>query len=166
MDVDGIRALFLQCETTPGMRGVTAVLRIAREQLSARGQNRTPMFIVVGFPILGGVVFVISKVLHANERVNLPSTDDRGGPMNLLAISYGLFIVGGLFAYGAIQDRKRERERREQQDEICRLAAESLDRILAHPFEKRPLTREQVDTLREIQKKVPANPAVGELLAL
>lgn len=146
------------------MRGVSAVLRIAREQLNARGQHRTPMIIAVGFPIMGGVLFVLSKFLHPGEPTNVPPPPGGAGQMNLLAISYGFFFIGGLFAFGALQDRKRERERKEQQDEIARLAAESLDRILVHRFERKPLTREQVDTLRQIQKMAPATSAIGELL--
>jgi hypothetical protein len=131
---------FAQCVAEPSMRSVSAVLRIAREQIEARGDlGKQPyyaaFFGAVALAIAGGA-FLLPEELRRQA----------------------FFIAGGLslaflaFAGGAISTRRVRNMNLAQEREIRERAGAALEAILAHDFPLKPLTREQTETVQSILK--------------
>ncbi len=138
-----IEALFAACRNDPSMRSVRSVLRITREQLDARGS-------LGGFPYLAIGLSVIALVALAMVLF---------GPRELLVTARMALIGFGTTAaatiYGVLNTRHERRANLVQEAEIRRLAADSLQEILAHEFPRKPLEREHIAILQELIKREP-----------
>jgi hypothetical protein len=152
LDLEHLEERFEQCVREPSMRSASAILRITREQIMARGQLSVYPKLTYGFLLLGGILFGVSPWL---------SPDLKKSAMPAAA---GCIALAAILAYGAVTSHRERRASIVQEREIYRLATEALERLLVHPFPRKPLTREQVDTLKDLIRRSPNSTALRELL--
>ena len=143
---------FKQCIQDPGMRSVSAVLRITREQVMARGNLSHYPRIALAFLCLAGVCFLVMPVLPPDLKSAAPKA------------AVGLVAMSAILGYGSITSSRDRKAAQVQEREIYRMAVDALEQILVHPFARKTLTREQVDTLRTLLKQSPSSAPVRELL--
>jgi hypothetical protein len=146
-----IRERFDVCVADPSMRSVSAVLRITREQLEARGH-------LGAYPVIfAGAAAITAAAALAGTRLPPAIAEHSlkivfGGAAATLALGYGTWNV-----------RLERRAALAQEREIRRLAAETLVAILKHDFKRKPLLREQEQTLRDLMRREP-RPELERLL--
>jgi hypothetical protein len=133
------------------MRSVTAVLRIAREQIEARGDLGKQPHYAIFFGGLGLVAIALSFVLTEMQRPLLMG----GGGAILAALA---------FVFGHLKTAQARTLNLRQERAIRQSAKEALEHILTHPIESKPLTREQRDTLGDILKRTGESEALRRLL--
>lgn len=151
LPVREIEHLFANCTAQPSMRAATAVLRIAREQLDARGNLGAYPRLAMG----AGAALIAALVIGAL----VPQTLRQQATIAQIA-SASAFLP---LLYGSWSSRQDRRASLAQEREIRRLARLALEEILAHDFDRKPLLREQEATLREILRHEPSS-ALSELL--
>ncbi|AIE87548.1 hypothetical protein OP10G_4180 [Fimbriimonas ginsengisoli Gsoil 348] len=152
MPVEEIAERFEQCVREPSMRSASAVLRITREQIHARGQLSIYPKLALWF-LEGGVALLLaSRFLPADTQKSVMP-----GALGALALS-------AILGYGAFTGREDRKASLLAEHEIYRLATEALDKIVAEPFPRKPLTREQVDTLKDLVKRSPTSMGIREFL--
>ena len=144
---------FGRCEAQPSMRSITAVLRITREQIRSRGQQG-------GFARFAlGAIVVVAMVIIA----------DKYGPLGIqhpvLTAAIGLVAIGLLFLFGVVGSAGQRLDTQAEEEEIKRLAIHAIDRIWRHPFRRKPLQREHIDTLQDLAKMAPHNETLRDILA-
>lgn len=147
-----IRDRFELCENDPSMRSISAVLRITREQLEARGQLGI-------YPSLATIAFAICL---ASWILRFVLTGDFSELAQKFAIGSG--AVGVLLMLGVAKVWNPRRENLRQEQIIRELAAKSINTILQSQPPLKPLLREQRDTVKEIVRKVSDSGQVAELL--
>ncbi|MEZ0327765.1 MAG: hypothetical protein ACAH95_17865 [Fimbriimonas sp.] len=146
-----IEARFEQCVADPSMRSVSAVLRIAREQIEARGDlGKQPyyaaFFAAVALALLG-VSFFFPEDLRKKAWM----------------MSGGMFLAFFAFLAGAVSTRKARGMNLRQERAIREKAGWALEELLKHDFQLKPLLREQQETLSEIQKQTGPRDAYRRL---
>jgi hypothetical protein len=147
-----IRQRFAKCEDEPSMRSISAVLRITREQLEARGQlGSYPVLAIGGFAILA-IALVALPFTHDDVHALLEKT------------VYGSAAVAVLLTFGAVRVRHARKSNLAQEDQIRSLAVATLNAILAKNPKLKPLEREQVATVKELMKKVKGSGQISSLL--
>lgn len=152
LEVDDIAQRFAACESEVSMRAVTAILRIAREQIQARGSLRDYPRTTAFLGVVSAIVLAVMPFLPAETRQSVMPVAI-GGPLVTLA-----------FGYGSLSTLRARKASNAQEREIVRLATESLERVLRHEFPRKPLQREQVDTLQTLLKHAPNSTALRSLL--
>ena len=136
------------------MRSITAVLRIAREQLEARGGLGKQPYYGVFFGVLSLLGFGASMFAPAELRTTF------------LAGSAGIMLAALAFGYGSLSTRTARNLNLAQEKEIRNLAGAAVSKILENNIDLQPLTREQVDTVSEIVKQHPQHGSISRLLDL
>ncbi len=132
---------FDNCVEQPSMRSVSAVLRITREQLDARGQLGTyPVFawVAAALTVLG----LISRVMVPEKYLEFATK---------LAIGSGCAFL--LLLISIIPTRNSRRRNVKQEAAIREAAVNSLSKILEYEIELKPLTFEQETTVKLLLKK-------------
>lgn len=152
--LDEIRRRFDLCVADPSMRSVSAVLRIAREQLEARGSLGSYRGLSVFFASMGVVALGVSFAMKGDLAEKIRT----GG--------YFALGVAALLLLGILQVRHAARASRAQEAEIRRLTIEALERIVASPeFKPKPLDWTQSLVLSRIMKATGnRNPVLVELV--
>lgn len=145
-----IRTTFDRCRQDPSMRSVTAVLRIAREQLDARGSLGSYPYIAAGLAVCTVVSAVAIRAIP-----NLPEQTK--------GIDVGFAALTAIVLFGVWHARHERRAGMAQEREIRRLAADALMEILDHDFRRKPLEREHIQTLQDLIKREP-RPGLEKLL--
>ncbi len=150
-----LRDRFEACAADPSHRSVSAVLRIAREQLEARGGLGTHRWI----PILAGVALLLSL---GAPRVLPPRFAD-----GVRAAQFGSAAALLLALVSFFSVRHSTRAAIVQERAIRELALDTLLRITADPgFRPKPLDPGHVRTLRELLRRTGrGDEALRRLLA-
>ena len=139
--------LFDRVAADGNMRSVTAVLRITYEQLEARGG-------LGYFPhiCIGTGVFAVACGIP----IPFVSLQTQGV---LIKMSLGSAFVCLAFLFGVLKNRHQTMAAIAQERAIRDLALDALVRIVTEPgFKPKPLDREHVKTLLEVQKKAKRYP--------
>jgi len=145
------QALFDTCIADPSMRSISAVLRVTREQLDARGQLGTyPIFAwIAAFAALAGGVA------------------RQFGPAAIEPVATKTFLGAGvvflLLVATTLPTRKVRRMNVAQEREIREMAVHALLTILEAKPALKPLTVEQETTIKILLRK---NPAAARLRVL
>jgi hypothetical protein len=147
-----IESRFDLCVADPSMRSISAVLRLTREQIDARGHlGHFPTYAI----LMGAVVVICA--------VGLPFLPEfRQAMLGGLA---GSSIIWAILMFGVVRLRDVRRSNLEQEMRIRRAALVALTEILAKNPPLKPLTREQRDTTIDIYKRCKADPGSAEVLA-
>src|SRR5579862_5785053 len=138
------------------MRSFSAVLRISREQIEARGEFgvvRLCFFLCFGMSALGTIWYFFTPT----EMRRLP-----------LLVALGGLVASAAFATGLIRSRTHVKASFAQVGAIRDLSLDALAQIAASPaFKPKPLDFTQRLHLRELLKKTKRNePALEEVLKL
>lgn len=145
-----ISELFEACVREPSMRSVTAILRITREQLDARGA-------LGSYPYIGAGMAVISAgILLADAFI--PGFAEHARMLTIGVPAVTLMVFAGV--WHARHERKAGVA---QEKQIRRMAADALVKVIAHDFRRKPLEREHVLALRDLMKREP-RPGLEALL--
>lgn len=145
-----IARVFERCIQEPSMRSVTAVLRITREQLDARGALGSYPYIAVALGVLSVAVFLVARFVP-----NLPS--------QVRMLEIGLPATTALVLFGIWHARHERRAGVAQEREIRRMAADALALLAAQDFRRKPLEREHILTLTDLLRREP-RPGLAQLL--
>ena len=146
--------LFDRVATEPNMRSVSAVLRIAREQIEARGSlGMYPMMAAIA-----GVVAIGGAVGYYLVPSGLKEGFLKGG--------LGGLVAAAAFLAGVISTRRETRAALAQERAIRDLAIDALARIAEDPgFKAKALDYDQRRILTELLKRSKRqDPAVTALL--
>jgi hypothetical protein len=135
------------------MRSVTAVLRITREQIDARGQLSIYPRLALAFALASPVLFSIQSRLPKELQ------------SKALPAAIGLGALSLILFYGSVSTHKERQASVAQVKRIQALAAETLETLLKVEFTWKPLTREHLDTLRDLIKVHPEKDCLKVLLA-
>jgi hypothetical protein len=147
-----IEGRFAQCAADPSMRSVSAVLRITREQIEARGELGHQPHLAAFFGGVALILFAGSFFVPATLRPQAWS------------LSGGLTLAFLAFSAGSFATRHARKMNVEQEREILAGARNALQEILKHGIVLKPLTREQKETVMSILKQEGENPALDQLL--
>ena len=152
LTISEIQDLFTTCVEDPSMRSISAVLRITREQLDARGQlGNYPVFawIAAAVGILGIAARFVLPVKY--EELTTKTAIGAGCALVLLLIS--------------VIPTRHSREGNVGQEQAIREAAvRALTQILAFKPSLKPLTIEQEMTVKILLKKTKDSQPLRELL--
>lgn len=150
-ELDG---MFERCRNEGGMRGISAVLRIAREQLDARGG-------LGSYPWLTLLCFVVAAAIWFFPYREGVLKDWRMQG----AIGAGLLCL--LFGWITLQTRIERRNALYQESKIREMAVDSLVAIMREiDFQLKPLDYTQRLTLEKLLKKTKRQePELAALLA-
>lgn len=148
MTMGEIREIFQRCEADPSMRSVSIVLRVAREQLIARGG-------LGNYPVLAAIAgavfaasFIVKGFLPADQQSSVPKIQ-AGIGMVTLALLIGVMATS--------RDRKRGVA---QERAIMALSRETLEKIVsARDFEPKPLDFTQTLTMKNLLAGAKNSPA-------
>jgi len=147
-----IQGLFDKCVDDPSMRSISAVLRITREQLDARGQlGIYPVFswIAGSASILGLAVRLV-------------------GPPNFAEIATKTALGAGtvflLLLASTVPSRHSRRTNVEQEKLIRKMAVDALQKLLESQPTLKPLTFEQEVTVKILLKTSPTAESLRTLL--
>lgn len=143
VDPAELQRTFDACRKDPSMRSVSAILRLTREQLHERGNLGVYPKLFKGACVLLAIAFPFGPLSHG-ETFDL-----------WLKVMLGLGAVAAALGYGVWDARELRQERTRQEAAIRTLAADALAEILRHDFPRKPLLREQEQTLRELMRAVP-----------
>jgi hypothetical protein len=147
-----IQALFDKCVEDPSMRSISAVLRVTREQLDARGQ----LGIYPLFTWIAGAACLIGSALRSI------------GPQNLRELATKTALGAGtvflLLIASTLPARHVRRTNLEQERLIRTMAVEALLKILEHNPVLKPLTVEQDMTVKILLKKTTDSEKLRTLL--
>ncbi len=147
-----IQDLFDRCVEDPSMRSISAVLRITREQLEARGQ----LGIYPVFAWIDVACFIASALAR------------QFGPHQITEIAtkavLGTASVFVLLLLSTVPTRRARRTNLAQEKLIREQAVAALVNILSHEPALKALTIEQEITVKILLKKTPGNEALRELL--
>jgi hypothetical protein len=143
-----IREVFERCETDGSMRSVSIVLRVAREQLDARGNlGHYPVFAGLG-AVIFALSFAMKGFLPADMQAGLPKLQIGLGAMTV-ALCVGVFITSRDRKAGLAQERA-----------IVELSLATLEKIMGAPgFNPKPLDFTQELTLKKLVAGAKASPA-------
>jgi|GEM_PF-1052428 len=146
--------LFQQQMSEPNMRSLTAVLRITREQIEARGS-------LTVFPVICLILGCLTAGLGAGYLLC-----PEGSKKTVLQVFLGAAIVFVLTMFGWLSNRRQQVASVAQERAIRRLAVETLIRIVDDPqFRPKPLDWSQQQILKELLKKTGAkNEALSAML--
>jgi hypothetical protein len=134
------------------MRALSAVLRISREQLISRGN-------LGAYPLVTAISAAASLIL-VGILPFLPK-DIRD---SVTKVAIGAPFITLVFAYATWTSRHMRRAAVADEKAIVELTVGSLEKILAVPFTRKPLQREQIDTLRTLLKRQPNSQLIRTLL--
>ena len=152
LTVSEIQALFDTCVADPSMRSISAVLRITREQLEARGQ----LGVYPLFAWIAGLACSIGLVVRIL------------GPEKLIEIAtktaIGAGIVFLLLLASTLPSRHVRKANVEQERVIRERAVQALTKILEHNPALKSLTMEQEITVKTLIKKNPESENLRALL--
>ena len=140
LPLEDVIALFEACEAEPAMRSVTAILRVAREQLEARGSLR-----VNGW--MGGIFVVLAMAEAVAYSMKVPVLRDYW--------PYGLAsgLVGLILLIGMISVRSTAVAAEAQKAVIAERAILSLTALAAKPeWKRKPLDWSNRLTLERLVK--------------
>lgn len=145
LSVEQIRGRFEQCVADPSMRSISAILRITREQLEARGYlgvypSLARAALAIALALLG-LRFVLPEALASTA-------------LQAAAVAGSCAVLLGLGAWKVRLDRRANLA---QEAAIRRAAIESILAILQHPVSLKPLIREHRDLVRELIRKDKAH---------
>lgn len=148
MTVAELSEFFQKCESDSGMRAVSAILRVSREQVMARGQ-------LGYYPVYAGVsvlAFAVSFVVIPF----LPAALQSEAPKFQMACGFVAFAL----VAGVLLNSKDRRASVAQERAIRALTAASLARVVSAPdFLAKPLDYTQQMTLRDVLKGQKGHPA-------
>jgi hypothetical protein len=143
-----IRELFAKCETDPSMRSVSVVLRVAREQLDARGGlGYYPVY--AGCAVAALILsFLLKPILPTTMAAELPKFQVGIGVVSV-ALIVGVVITG------------RDRRAGLAQEQAIRIATrETLEKIVKQEaFVRKPLDFTQDLTLKKVLEECKDSPA-------
>ncbi len=148
-----IREIYDRCEADPSMRSVSIVLRVAREQLEARGGlgHYPALAIITG--VVFGLSFVVKGFLPPDMQANAPKIQ-LGLGLVTVALLIGVYLTGHDRKTGVAQEKA-----------IIDLSRQTLDRIVSNPsFKAKPLDFTQDLTLKRLianSKDCPAASLLG-----
>lgn len=145
-----IATQFEACLRDPSMRSVTAILRITREQLDARGALGSYPYIAAGLTAIS------IGVLLAD--FTIPGFADHARMLTIGVPSVALMVWAGVW-----HARHERRSGLAQEREIRRMAADALAKVLEHDFRRKPLEREHILALQDLIKR-ESRPGFEELL--
>lgn len=147
-----IREIFERCEAEPTMRSASIVLRVAREQLEARGGlGHYPVYAAIAGAVFAAS-FVVKIFLPENVQSAVPKFQAAIGLVTV-ALLIGVFSTAG--------DRKRGLA---QERAIIELSRGSLERIVSAPgFTAKPLDFTQTMTLKTLVAGAKDSPAASLL---
>jgi hypothetical protein len=148
--IEEIRVAFDRCLEDRSMRSVTAILRITREQLDARGSLGSYPYIAAALIVMSLLVFLLAWFVP-----NLPET--------FRALEIGLPITAAMVLFGVWHARHDRRAGVTQEKEIRRMASDALAQLVPHDFRRKPLEREHIMTLQDLIKREP-RPGLEKLL--
>lgn len=134
------------------MRSISAVLRITREQLDARGQ----LGIYPVFSWIAGAACAVGAAV----RILGPHTVDEIATKTVLGAGTVLVLLLGTTIHG----RNARRTNLEQERFIRQMAVDSLAKILEHKPSLKPLTIEQETTVKILLRKTENSEALRALL--
>ena len=141
LSMSEIRRRFNQCLTDPSPRSISAIFRIAHEQIEARGRlglNLAAAKVCLALAVVSlGVAFAMNP-----ESRTIPFEGAGIGAFGVL-----------LFGIGAFRIRHAVRMNINQERQIRQEALAAIETLLNQDVDPRPLTREQRDLLREMLKK-------------
>jgi hypothetical protein len=147
-----IQVLFDKCIEEPSMRSISAVLRITREQLDARGQLGI-------YPLFAWIAGAACAVGLAIRLI---------GPHNMSEIATKTALGAGtvflLLLGTTIPGRTIRRTNVEQEKLIRKMAVDSLAKILEHNPTLKPLTIEQETTVKILLRKTESAESIRALL--
>ncbi len=144
--------LFDACVEEHNMRSISAVLRITREQLDARGQLGVyPVFAWVAAAVTGGGLF--ARLALGDKYSEWTTKTAIGG-----ACVFLLLLVS------IIPTRHSRKGNLGQEQAIRDAAVESLNRILEYEPDLKPLTIEQETTVKILLKKSKGSERLRMLL--
>lgn len=147
------------------MEGVRSLLRFAQTVAFIGSESRfsdTLFAALLGASV--GVICLVLAILFPNE-APVPSSLIPGNLPNAagwIICAVGSFTFSGLFS--AIHWSVKRLGDEFGYEQACKLAAVSLERILAEPFERQPLTRNEIATLRTILRVASTGVHTAELL--
>jgi len=138
------------------MRSFTAVIRISREQVEARGQLGVNKYIVIGCAIAAAISFIVAICVPGRIR----ETMVRGG----LACA-GASVAFGI---GVLRTREHTRAALAQERAIRDITVDALVKIASNPtFKPKPLDFTQriflQETLKKSKRDEPALTAILEI---
>jgi len=152
LPVSEIQALFEKCVQEPTMRSISAILRITREQLDARGQLGVyPVLTWIAVGICG-LSLIGRFALPASVREMATKAAMGAGCVSVLLL---------LSTIPAMRTRKRNLA---QEAAIRRAAAKAISEILESEPMLKPLTFEQEFTVKLFLKDDPQNQVLRRLL--
>ncbi|HEY0867327.1 MAG TPA: hypothetical protein VGE01_08110 [Fimbriimonas sp.] len=142
-----------RCRREGGMRGASAVLRIAREQIDARGGLGT-------YPWLVGTCLVATAVLWF-----VPFDEGAVGEWRQKGV-LGFLALGIIFGWITFGIRQERRKALYQESRIREASLQALRDIVSVPgFQKRSLDYTQKLTLQNLLKKTKSqDPVLLDLL--
>ena len=152
MTLTDIQRLFDNCVEEPSMRSISAILRITREQLDARGQlGIYPVFTWVAAALtgLGLVGMALLPEQYQKWMVNL-------------AIGAGCVFV--LLGTTLISTRHSRRTNLKQEVAIREYAVSALVKVLESEPVLKPLTIEQEVTIKILMRKTEGSEKLSVLL--
>ncbi len=136
-----IDARFAQCVADPSMRSVTAVLRIAREQIESRGDLGKQPYYAAFFAFVALTIFGVSFLFPPELR------------QKAWLVAGGMVFAFLAFAAGSLSTRRARSMNLQQERAIREKAGLALEQLLLHEFPVKTLTREQRETLDAIKKQ-------------
>jgi hypothetical protein len=148
--LDEVLSLFRACEAEPSMRSVTAILRVSREQIEARGSLR-----VNG--LLGGAFILLGLVEGGISAAKVPVLKDYW-PYGLAAILVGLILCVGTFTVRATAAAAET-----QKAAIAEAAVAALLTLTADPsWKRKPLDWSNRLTLERLVKSTRSGQSLLE----
>jgi len=147
-----IQALFDKCIEDPSMRSISAVLRITREQLDARGQ----LGIYPLFTWIAGAACLVGLAVRTI------------GPQKLTEIATKTVLGAGtvflLLLGTTLPSRNIRKTNVEQERHIREMAVAAIQKILVSEPALKPLTIEQETTVKILIKKTSGSEDLRKLL--
>lgn len=146
------------------MRGVTALLRIARKELGACMVQRGTLRLGYCLSAVGAVCAYLELLVRPNTAPLKGWTPSSDAPAILFTMAVSLFVFAGISFASALSGKRNVQQYNLERERICQMAAISLERILAHPFERKRLNSEQIDIFWIILRVAPTAAHTAELL--
>ncbi len=147
-----IRGIYDRCLSDPSMRSVSIVLRVAREQLEARGNlGHYPVFASIAGAVFA-ITFLVKGFLPLDMQTNVPKLQISLGFVTV-ALIIGVFVTSKDRKAGLAQERA-----------IVELSRETLEKIVENPeFRPKPLDFTQDLTLKRLVANAKDSPAASLL---
>lgn len=147
-----IREMFDKCAEEPNMRAISAILRITREQLDARGQLGI-------YPVFTGISGALTSLGLVGMKL-LPDQYERWS----VTLAIGAGCVTTLLALSLVSMRTSRRVNLKQEEAIRKLAVSALVKVLESRPALKPLSFEQEFTVKILLRKTAGSEPLRILL--